>query len=58
MLLTGLLFLSDKNERCALVVLTGRIVSDDLAELFVIESNIIAFSEDVAGEVIRVYDDA
>ena len=56
MLLTGLLFLSDKNERCALVVLTGRIVSDDLAELFVIESHIIAFSEDIAGKVIRIND--
>ena len=58
MLLTGLLFLSDKNERCALVVLTGRIVSDDLEELFVIESYIIASAENVAGEIVGVYDDA
>ena len=44
----GYLFFPDKNEWCALVILTCRIVPDDLAKLFIIKSHIIAFSENVA----------
>ena len=51
-------FPADKNERRALVILTCRIVPDDLTELFIAESNIVASSEDIAGEVVRVNDDA
>ena len=50
-------FFSYENEWCALVILTGRIVADDLAELLVSEFDAVTLAEYIAGEIVRVDDD-
>lgn len=57
-LLRSILFLADQYERRALVILTGRVVSDYFTELLFVQRYIVALAENVAGEIISIYDHA